>query len=219
MKVPLRPLSYSLPFHHTIRFYLLTLYYYFITMPPIPLDRSKGLVTFGQLHTLAKEFKVDRKVCRLFSDNGRDIIKVVKPIITKYATDSSGNFSTNWKLMSSTQRASLVRYVHEKEPRLEGVFEGEWATDWVLKKLIDQRVADAKRVSAHKRKIQYSVCMEHEDVPGRGNPLQGKNPQRPQAECPARLAQRSSRGPDSTGRPLEYGCYDRSLPQLLTALH
>ncbi|KAN0079448.1 hypothetical protein V8E54_004662 [Elaphomyces granulatus] len=76
-------------------------------MPPIPLDRSKGLVTFGQLHTLAKEFKVDRKVCRLFIDNGRDIIKVVKPIITKYATDSSGNFSTNWKLMSSTQRASL----------------------------------------------------------------------------------------------------------------
>jgi hypothetical protein len=47
-----------------------------------------------------------------------------------------------------------VRYVHEKEPRLEGVFEGEWATDWVLKKPIDQRVADAKRVggSAHKRK-------------------------------------------------------------------
>jgi len=72
------------------------------------------------------------------------------PNITKYATDSSGDFSTNWKLMSSTQRASLVRYVHEKEPRLEGVFEGEWATDWVLKKLIDQRVADAKRVSAHK---------------------------------------------------------------------
>ena len=33
------------------------------------------------------------------------------------------------------------------------VLSPKWATDWVLKKLIDQRVADAKRVgSAHKRK-------------------------------------------------------------------
>jgi len=34
-----------------------------------------------------------------------------------------------------------------------------WATDWVLKKLIDQRVADAKRVggSAHKRKRQWET--------------------------------------------------------------
>jgi hypothetical protein len=31
-------------------------------MPQIPIDRSKGLVTFSQLLTLAKEFKVNRKV-------------------------------------------------------------------------------------------------------------------------------------------------------------
>jgi hypothetical protein len=68
----------------------------------IPIDRSKGLVTFSQLHTLAKEFKVDRKVYRLFSDNGRDIIKVVKPIITKYATDSSA--SDNGILDTNIQR-------------------------------------------------------------------------------------------------------------------
>jgi hypothetical protein len=102
-------------------------------------------VTFNQLLTLAKEFN------RLFSHNGRDVVKLVKPIITKHATDSSGNFctrawrlcrpgvgqgkllkwdtinnaylsavaelqgvqislgvKTNWKMLSSTQRAPLV---------------------------------------------------------------------------------------------------------------
>ncbi|KAN0067552.1 hypothetical protein V8E54_014421 [Elaphomyces granulatus] len=86
-------------------------------MPQIPINRSRGLVTITQLLTLSKEFKVDRKVYRL------------------------GNFKTNWKLLSSTQRATLVKYVHEKEPRLEGVFEGEWATDWAHKR---KRGADGK---------------------------------------------------------------------------
>jgi hypothetical protein len=30
-------------------------------------------------------------------------------------------------------------------PRLAECFEASWATDWVLKRLIDQRVADVKR--------------------------------------------------------------------------
>jgi hypothetical protein len=38
--------------------------------------------------------------------------------------------------------------LNSMEPRLG--FEGEWATDWVLKKLIDQRVADAKRVGGQR---------------------------------------------------------------------
>ncbi|KAN0078621.1 hypothetical protein V8E54_005134 [Elaphomyces granulatus] len=45
------------------------------------------------------QFKVDRKVYRLFSDNGRHVIKFIKPTITKHATDSSGNFCTRaWRL-------------------------------------------------------------------------------------------------------------------------
>ncbi|KAN0079449.1 hypothetical protein V8E54_004663 [Elaphomyces granulatus] len=59
------------------------------------------------------------------------------------------------------------------------------------------RLPRRREGAATASELRYSVCMGHEDVPGRGNPLQGKNPQRPQAQCPARLAQRSSRGPDS----------------------
>jgi len=118
----------------------------------VPINRSTGIVTFNQLFALSEEFKLEAKVCKLFADSGRRVIRLVKPIIAKHATDSSGKFTMTWKMLSSTQRATLVRFVSDAEPRLEGLFEGEWATDWVLKKLIDQRVSDAKRLGGKKRK-------------------------------------------------------------------
>ena len=45
-------------------------------------------------------------------------------------------------MLSPVQRAALVSLIHQVVPRLEGISEGEWVTDWVLKKL---RVADTKR--------------------------------------------------------------------------
>jgi hypothetical protein len=45
------------------------------------------------------------------------------------------------------QQAELGRLVHDLEPRLLDHFEGGWATDWTLKRLIDQRVADVKRAA------------------------------------------------------------------------
>ena len=106
--------------------------------------QSRKVLDLPRLRPLAEEFKLGRKVCNLFADNGRKIINHVKPIITKHATD--GVFRNSWKNLTSTQQAALVGLVHDVEPRLVEYFEGSWATDWVLKKLIDQRVADVKRV-------------------------------------------------------------------------
>src|SRR5467141_1677872 len=52
--------------------------------------------------------------------------------------------------MSALQLTELGRLVHELEPRLLQHFEGGWATDWILKRLIDQRVADVKRGTKRK---------------------------------------------------------------------
>jgi hypothetical protein len=48
-------------------------------------------------------------------------------------------------MMTSTQQAALAAAVHEREPWLLRHFEGGWATDWALKKMIDQRVSDRTR--------------------------------------------------------------------------
>ncbi|KAN0066976.1 hypothetical protein V8E54_014900 [Elaphomyces granulatus] len=59
----------------------------------------------------------------------------------------SNKVSSFWGGMSPMQQAELGRLVHDLEPRLLDHFEGGWATDWTLKRLIDQRVADVKRAA------------------------------------------------------------------------
>jgi len=87
---------------------------------------------FGRLKTLnnatttkINEFNTLFRAQRLFQQWSTPPPPLVKPVITKHATDSSGIFRTNWKMLSS-----VLRFVHEMEPRLEGVSEGEWATGW-----------------------------------------------------------------------------------------
>jgi hypothetical protein len=56
-------------------------------------------------------------------------------------------------MFSSMQRAALVTIIHKIVPQLEGISEGEWVTDWFLKKYIDQRVADTKGPEKGEKKI------------------------------------------------------------------
>jgi hypothetical protein len=111
---------------------------------PVPIDRKKGIVSFSQ-------FQLGRKAYSLFADNGSKVTQAIKPVIAKHATDGCGRFSTSWRNLSATQQAGLVSLTHEVEPRLLGLSEGDWITDWVLQKMIDQRVNDARRPS-NKRK-------------------------------------------------------------------
>jgi hypothetical protein len=50
-----------------------------------------------------------------------------------------------WKDMTTIERFSLVEAIHKVEPWLLRHFEAGWATDWLLKKMIDTRVADRSR--------------------------------------------------------------------------
>ncbi|OXV07285.1 hypothetical protein Egran_04950 [Elaphomyces granulatus] len=111
----------------------------------VPIERRKGVNNFDQLLTLTQEYKLGDKAYSLFGEKGRGIIKILKPIIRKNATDENGVFSSNWKGMTSIQQAALGKAVHEREPWMLRHFEGGWATDWALKKMIDQRVFDRTR--------------------------------------------------------------------------
>jgi hypothetical protein len=91
---------------------------------------------------------------RLLLHNGHDLVMAVKGMLGKIATDSSGIFSANWRMLSSMQRAALVNTIHKMVPQLEGISEGEWVTDWFLKKYIDQRVADTKRPEKGEKKTK-----------------------------------------------------------------
>jgi hypothetical protein len=81
---------------------------------------------------------------------GESLIRKVKPIMLR-ATDESGNFDKTWKALSARRSAKMVKAVNKAVPWLKR-FEDDWATEWLLKKLIDQRVHDRNRASA-KQKI------------------------------------------------------------------
>jgi hypothetical protein len=72
------------------------------------------------------------------------LILRVKPIIMKHAADEDGCFRKTWMAIS-TQRASYTSRMVNKSAPWE-----HWATDWVLKRLIDQRVHDEKRKAKRK---------------------------------------------------------------------
>jgi hypothetical protein len=111
----------------------------------IPIERRKGVYNFDQLLSLTQEFNLGNKAYSLFGEKGRGIIQILKPILHKNATDENGVFTSNWKMMTSIQQAALCEAVHEREPWMLRHFEGGWATDWALKKMIDQRVFDRTR--------------------------------------------------------------------------
>ena len=111
----------------------------------IPVERKKEVNNFDQLLRIAQEFHLGSRAYNFFGDKGRVFCQTLKPIINKKATDENGIFIRSWKIMTSTQQAALAAVVHEREPWLLRYFEGGWATDWALKKMIDQRVSDRTR--------------------------------------------------------------------------
>ena len=121
----------------------------------IPVERKRGITNFDQLHGLALEYNLGAKVSSMLVEKGQGLIEKIKPIIVKKATDENGDFLRNWKDMTSLEKAALVEAVQAREPWLQRHFQAGWGADWVLKKLIDQRVADKKRKSS--KLMIYSV--------------------------------------------------------------
>jgi len=113
------------------------------------LAAAKRVNNFKDLFELANEFNVGVNAKADLANRGERLILRVKPIIMKHAADEDGCFRMTWKAIS-TQRSSYIgRLVNKSTPWLL-CFEEHWATDWVLKRLIDQRVHDEKRKAKRK---------------------------------------------------------------------
>jgi hypothetical protein len=110
----------------------------------VPRTEMKGVENFSQMLEIGERFDVGRKAFTMFSEKGSRITGRVKPLIAKHATDDDGIFRTRWQDMGCNEQSNLTELVHRAEPWLLR-FERGWAAEWVLKKLINQRVADAKR--------------------------------------------------------------------------
>lgn len=92
-------------------------------------------------------------------NKGKSLTRKIKPLLARYATDSRGNFYRIWKEMPSGQRAELVQMTQESENWLLR-FEDGWATEWILKKMIDQRVYDHRRTKGREIRRQEKLSRD-----------------------------------------------------------
>ena len=121
----------------------------------IPISQKKGLTNFDQMLGIAQQYNLGHKVCNQFAERGRLVLAGLKDLVRKHATDENGVYSKGWKDMNTLERFSLVEAVHKAEPWLHRHFEAGWATDWLLKRMIDTRVADRNRKQGHVRDVSW----------------------------------------------------------------
>jgi hypothetical protein len=119
----------------------------------VPLAVIKRVYNFKDLFDVANEFNVGDDAKADLASRGERLTRRVKPIIMKHAADEDGCFRQTWKSISTQRSAHICRLVNKTAPWLQ-CFEEHWATDWVLKRMIDQRVHDHNRKS--KRKIMMT---------------------------------------------------------------
>jgi hypothetical protein len=125
-----------------------------ISSPPprkslVPASKAKEVANFAALSNIAREYRLGHEALSDLAYKGENLIRKVKPFILR-ATDESGYFYKTWKALSARRSAKMVKSVNKAVPWLKR-FEDDWATEWLLKKLIDQRVHDRNRASAKKK--------------------------------------------------------------------
>jgi hypothetical protein len=121
----------------------------------VPERRRQRIKNFSDFLELAREFKLGREAQQKLSENGKLLVQEIKPFLTRYAIDLEGRFTKTWKRLPVLTRSKLVKKIIQLEPWLCR-FEDSWVAEWILKKLIDQRVHDCNRVKA-KEKRQKSL--------------------------------------------------------------
>ena len=124
----------------------------------VPEEKRKGISNYAHLLSLAREYKLGDNASRDLFHKGSGLIAKVKPILQRNAVEPDGSFQRTWHQIDPIQQACLTEEVHKVMPWLQ-CFEGSWATKWILKSLINQRVHDGKRA---KRRRQREIEMEEE---------------------------------------------------------
>jgi hypothetical protein len=116
----------------------------------VPLSKKKNIAKFDNLLFLAREYDLGDEARLDLCARGERLIRKIKPIIVRHAADEDGAFRKTWKDLSTTRCGITAQSVHKVAPWLLN-FEENWATDWILKRLIDQRVHDRNRAKARRK--------------------------------------------------------------------
>jgi hypothetical protein len=109
----------------------------------VPATKKRSLTKFEDLLSIARDYNLGNEARRDLSAKGEGIIRKAKPALFRHATEH-GVFSKTWAELSNDRRARVTREMNKLAPWLLN-FEETWATEWVAKRLVNQRVYDQRR--------------------------------------------------------------------------
>jgi hypothetical protein len=109
----------------------------------VPEEKRKGISNYADLLSLARLYKLGDNASRDLFHKGSGLIAKVKPILQRNAVEPDGSFQRTWRRMDPIQLGHITKEVHKVVPWLQ-CFEASWATKWIIKRLINQRVHDRR---------------------------------------------------------------------------
>jgi hypothetical protein len=136
----------------------------------VPDKEQKNVQNYADLLAIARKHELDEEARRDLFSKGARLIRKVKPILLRHAVDSEGNFKKTWSSLSTTRCALIEQEVHKVAPWLLS-FEETWATKWILKKLINQRVHDGNRAKKKEMEMEMELSWENEEERAEGKLL------------------------------------------------
>jgi hypothetical protein len=125
----------------------------------VPATKQKGISNYADLLSLARQFHLGDEASRDLFGKAAGLILKVKPILLRHATEPDGRFHKAWNSLSPIRHANIIRDIHKVAPWLQR-FEEAWATKWIARRLINQRVHDHQRSKRKERELERETTRQ-----------------------------------------------------------
>jgi hypothetical protein len=128
----------------------------------VPAIKQKGISNYADLLSLAREFHLGDEASRDLFGKGKGLILKVTPILGRHAVEPDGKIHKTWNALSPIRCANIVRDMHKVAPWFLR-FEEAWATKWVARRLINQRVHDSNRSKKKERDADREAARQQQE--------------------------------------------------------
>ena len=127
------------------------------TTMKVPFEERNNVKTPADLHGVVVRYQLGEAAIADTVNKAQQLRKKVATVINRHAVDDVGIVQTRWRKQPFTQRSHMVKNLVNSASWLAN-FEGDWATEWLLRRQIDMRHSEGQRKPKEKsRNISSST--------------------------------------------------------------
>jgi hypothetical protein len=114
------------------------------TTAKVPFEERNNVKTPADLHGVVVRYHLGEAAIADTVNKAQQLRKKVATVINRHAVDDVGIVQTRWRTQPVTQRSHMVKNLVNSASWLAN-FEGDWATEWLLRRQIDMRHSEGQR--------------------------------------------------------------------------